>query len=180
MDYLRIYVPQGSTLVSATASNLPPQELFESPKEDWMIQEALLSYQSNYQVDEASGVEIFEEAGKTVFGQWVQLDPQEVVEVKITYKVPNGVVTYDVPEREQSWTDWVRGKTAHSTDSVKLYHLYWQKQSGAWNPELDITVNYPQQWQAHSESTVKGSFGAGNWQSKAQQTGDSIWSLLMY
>jgi hypothetical protein len=180
VNYMRVFVPQGSELISATASNLPPQELFEAPEEDWMVQEELLSYQKNYRIDEESGVEIFEEAGKTVFGQWVQLDPQEVVEVKLTYKVAKAVVTYEIPEREESWTDWVTGKTAHTNDSVKLYHLYWQKQSGAWSPSLDITVNYPQQWQAHSDSTVEGTFGAGNWQTKAKQTGDSIWSLLMY
>lgn len=180
VDYMRVYVPKGAELVSATSSNIPPAELFESPGEDWQVLQALLPYQENYRVDESSGVEVFEESGKTVFGQWVQVDPQEVVEVKLVYKVPGALLTYDVPEREDSWLDWFTGNTAHTPDNLRLYHLYWQKQSGVWSPELDITINYPQQWQAQSHSSVTGQPGAGTWKAQALQEGDSIWGLMMY
>lgn len=96
VDYLRIYVPLGSTLIEASGFESPPAELFESPEADWLIDEDLRAAQLNYIVHEPSGVEIFEETGKTVFAHWVQVDPQETVEVKLVYKTPVELKTFSI------------------------------------------------------------------------------------
>ncbi len=181
VDYLRVYVPKGSKLISATGFEKPPTDLFESPGENWIVDQDLLASQGTYTVDSTTGVEIYEESGKTVFADWVQTDPGERQEIQITYEVPASVISeFILPTRESSWLDWVTGKTVNTEEEVKAYQLYWQKQSGAWDPEMHLSIDYPQEWQLQSFSDVTGDHGIGKWSAQASMNADSLWNFLLY
>jgi hypothetical protein len=118
-DYMRLYVPQGSHLISA--EGYTPQD-YAPP-----INYAEANFTADKDVDAAestirthfpSGTQIFEEAGKTVFGNWVYVSPGEKVTVKYTYKLP-----------------W-------SLPSDGVYRLLAQKQPGADNTVFngEVTV----------------------------------------
>ena len=180
VDYLRVYVPLGSQLIEASGFESPPAHLFKEPEVDWLIDEDLAKSEQTFTIHAASGTEIYTESNKTVFANWVMLDPQEVSEVKFVYKTPDLVQMFSVPTKDPSWADWFSGDTAGTDRKLYFYDLYLPKQSGSWAPELNVTLNFPQSWQVKSTSKLYSESGAGNWNAKASMAGDSYWSWLLY
>lgn len=127
-DYMRVYVPEGSKLLSATGAT-------------WEFPEAPLDYQAlgfhldadvereekSVSIDEKSGTRVYQDAGKTVFGAWVYVSPQESVTVEYRYRLP---FTIDM--------DQIRRGGADS------YSTLYQKQSGSQGSKLSVTVTFPQ------------------------------------
>jgi hypothetical protein len=181
VDYLRVYVPNGAHLVSASGFELPPSTLFEAPEESWQIDPLLADGELNYQRDEVSGTETYTEGSKTVFANWVQTDPGQTTTVKLVYTVPREVlISYHLPERDASWTDWITGDTAQQEKDIYGYQLLWQKQSGAWTPEMEMHVNYPYDWQIQASTDASGTQELGNWSASAEMNSDSVWSFLFF
>lgn len=179
VDYLRVYVPAGSTFVSATPSHVPAADLFEQPEPTWLVDERLAAGDRIYRLDPESQTEIYEESGKTVFAQWLQVDPGQEVEATIVYRVPKAVRSYDVPQRDESWTDWFSNEPIAAPQHIRVYSLYWQKQPGAWSPKVNVTVNYPNTWQAHTES-AEAVINVGNYSESFEQTIDRPLQLILY
>ncbi|OGY47091.1 MAG: hypothetical protein A2840_00295 [Candidatus Buchananbacteria bacterium RIFCSPHIGHO2_01_FULL_47_11b] len=92
-SYVRFYVPSGSVLMSATGFQRPAEQYFDQPGEDLQADLDLLSLETGRQRDEASGTDVYQESGKTVFGNWLQLKPGETKAASITYRLPFKVST---------------------------------------------------------------------------------------
>lgn len=178
VDYLRVYVPLGSQLIEASGFEQPPRDLFEKPNQDWLVDEDLDASQGRFALHHDSQTEIYQESGKTVFANWVQVDPGQTVEIKLVYKTPLNIKKYELPTKESSWTDWFTGATAEAPEKLRLYSLYWQKQSGVWSPEMSVNINYPQAWEAHSKPGITAEISPGLWSAEAVMKGDSVWSVL--
>ncbi|MBI4272793.1 DUF4012 domain-containing protein [Candidatus Uhrbacteria bacterium] len=88
VDYIRIYVPRGSTILSAQGFSPPPQEEFENPPEGAVPDSDLTRIQGPFTVDEKTGMILNHEFGKTVFSNWIQTDVGETSSVQITYRLP--------------------------------------------------------------------------------------------
>jgi hypothetical protein len=181
VNYLRVYVPEGSVLLSASGFVPPPQHLFEQPDPSWKQDAELAKSEANYIVDLESGTETYRESGKTVFANWTQVEPGSTVEVKLVYRSASGLKTYDVPTRDASWTDWFSGQTARPEQNVRVYSMYWQKQPGAWDPQITLSVDYPQAWRLEPlDSVIPTDAGPGNWRVQQTQHADSWWNFVMY
>ncbi|HLN18726.1 MAG TPA: DUF4012 domain-containing protein [Patescibacteria group bacterium] len=125
-DYMRIYVPKGSKLLSVNGQtrefNSPPLDyLALGFKSDLMLQ----MEENETEVDENSGTRIYEDAGKTVFANWTYVSPKETMEITYKYILP---FKFD--------TD----KKAGLVDS---YSILFQKQSGSIGSSLSSIVTYP-------------------------------------
>jgi hypothetical protein len=125
-DYMRVYVPKGSRLLSASGQT---REI-DSPPLDYNA----LGYKRDPQVkmeedsvviDEESGTRIYEDAGKTVFANWVYVSPQETVEIKYAYLLPFKI------------------DTNLTTKPADTYSLLAQKQSGSTGSEFKSKITYP-------------------------------------
>ena len=139
-DYLRIYVPLGSTLLAAQGQTLegyaPPIDYaaagFKSDAD-------VLAQEQGTTVD-GSGTQIFTESGKTVFGNWVYVSPGESVTVTYQYLLP-----FKINLRQES-------------DS---YSLLAQKQAGSAGSELESFLQLPEQlkitWQYPADLKTVGS-----------------------
>lgn len=126
-DYLRVYVPEGSELLSAKGAT-------------WEFPEAPLDYaalgfrrdadvereENTVLIDEKSGTRVYRDAGKTVFGAWVYVSPQESVTVEYRYRLP---FVIDMGA--------IRGGGADS------YAALYQKQSGSAGSRLFASVIVP-------------------------------------
>lgn len=145
-DYMRVYVPLGSTLLSVEGQTRetvsPPLDydaLHFSRDEDVERENA------HTQIDPASGTRISEDAGKTVFGNWVYVSPKETVEVTYTYLLP------------------FRVDPSETKESLAPYSVVFQKQSGSKGSLLFSEVQFPNRfrlvWQS-GENLIpsKGSF----------------------
>jgi hypothetical protein len=125
-DYMRVYVPKGSKLISAEGQtrefNAPPLDYqalgFKSDPQVAMEEQGL-------QLDDESGTKIYEDAGKTVFANWVYVSPQETVTVKYKYLLPFKIQ----PDKPDQVSD--------------SYSLLLQKQSGSVGDDLNLSIIFP-------------------------------------
>ena len=128
-DYLRVYVPAGSQLLSAKGATweFPPAPLdyerlgFEKDAE--VEQE-----ERGTTIDEQSGTRISSESGKTVFGAWVYVSPQESVTVEYQYRLP------------------FRLALNNRQNAVDSYSVLYQKQSGSLGSKLSSVIEFPAAW----------------------------------
>lgn len=121
-NYLRVYVPLGSKLLSAQGQTLegyaPPIDYAAAGfKSDVDV----LAQEKDLTIDQ-SGAQIFTESGKTVFANWVYVSPGESVEVTYQYVLP-----FKINLKQES-------------DS---YSLLAQKQAGAFNSYFESSLGLP-------------------------------------
>ncbi len=154
VDYLRLYVPKGSELISASGFQIPNENLFEKPNQEWEIDDDLQFASLGEKKDEDSGTDIYEENGKTVFGNWVQTAPGITTQTKFSYRVPE--IMFE--------------KKSLFFPSTQSYSLTIQKQSGMIDRETSVTLSTLSQmktiWQSHNlsqtifDNKTDGFFGA--------------------
>lgn len=93
--YLRAYVPLHSKLLDSYGFEAPPAYLFEtndSLKLDPDIRQSELDATSKQ-----NGTQVTQESGKTVFGNWLQLDPGQTQEAVFVYELPFRLSLNDKP-----------------------------------------------------------------------------------
>lgn len=137
VDYLRLYVPKGSQLLSASGFTPPPDTLFEQPEEGWKIDDELVYAAQTESRDRESGTDIHEEQGKTVFGNWVQTKPGATSTVTFTYRLP-----FKVTPPESSKTAAFLKELLNRPDTAR-YTLLVQKQSGVKDRVTRVRVETP-------------------------------------
>ncbi len=130
-DYVRIYVPQGSELLSSqgTTWEFPPSPLdYERLgfKEDADVKQE----ESTLVVDEKTGIRVSEDAGKTVFGAWVYVSPKESVTITFQYRLP---FRFDM--------------TLLKKGEAQSYSVLFQKQSGSPGSQLISSLMYPENFE---------------------------------
>jgi len=125
-DYMRVYVPKGSVLISADGQtrefNSPPLDYASlNFKHDPQIQ----IEDDGIKIDQDSGTRIYDEEEKTVFANWVYVSPQETVVIKYKYLLPFKIFL---------------GNNQKSADT---YSLLAQKQSGSLGSKFNLKITYP-------------------------------------
>lgn len=150
ISYLRLYVPSGSALLNVEGANKPEERLFEEPEEDLDVDFQLADVKKI--VDSKSGTEVYEESGKTVFANWLQVKPGHSRSISFTYKLP---FKLNLEENEKSiWSKFLNdSSTKHS------YSLLIQKQPGT-DSEFGHHVKLPDGlkmfWKYPHEITIAG------------------------
>jgi hypothetical protein len=124
-NYMRVYVPKGAQLLSATGHTRE----FNSPPLDYGAlrfhrDPQVEMEESSISIDEESGTRIYEDAGKTVFANWVYVSPKETVTVEYKYVLPFKI-SFD------------------SVGGVETYSLLAQKQSGSFGSQFVSQIFYP-------------------------------------
>jgi len=143
-DYMRVYVPKGSQLLSAEGQTRE----FDSPPLDYNAlnfkRDAQVQMEEDsMQIDEASGTRIYDDSEKTVFANWVYVSPQETVTVKYKYLLPFKVTL------------------GGNNNPVDTYSLLAQKQSGSVGSQFVSNISFPSDykinWKYPDEITADGS-----------------------
>lgn len=151
VDYIRIYVPQGSVLLSADGFEAPAEKLFE-PSDIALSQDDDLSLiMSNVTKDTLSGVDIWDEFGKTVFAGWMQTAPGETQVVHFSYRIPQVLFAKD---SDQSLL--AQARRTLGFDNHDGYSLFVQKQSGVINRATTVHLNVPDAWKTKWTSNTEG------------------------
>jgi hypothetical protein len=133
VNFLRIFVPKGSRLISADGFSIPDASLFEKPEADWEHDLDLLFNEETTEIDPNSGTMISEESGKTVFGNWTQTRPGETSTITFIYELPFKLM---MPGGLLQ-----TAKDKIGLDSVLKHSLLIQKQSGLENRATSIKIN---------------------------------------
>jgi hypothetical protein len=157
VNYLRLYVPKGSQLIEASGFDIPRSTLFETPDPDWVVDADLLYADDSFLIDEGSGTQIYEEAGKTVFGNFTQTAPGETTTTRLSYTLP---FTFADIVASRGWLDSWRRRLGFSESDT--YSLLVQKQSGVLNRTTTIRVHVPDELRALWSSDKLSHTATGN------------------
>lgn len=137
VNWLRVYVPEGSELIEATGFKAPDQRYFEQPDQNWKFDESLAAEDRNFQLDSPSGTKIYHELGKTVFANWSMMDPGETVRIYFKYKLPFSAKKVIASE----WPVQVKDLFGIKDQEIITYGLLAQKQPGSLKTDLTSSLN---------------------------------------
>jgi hypothetical protein len=132
VDWMRVYVPQGSQLLEASGFETPSSTFFDLPDETWQHDPSLAA-EEQAKIDALSGTKIYDEAGKTVFANWSMIDPGETEEITLRYRLP---FTVKNVQKDRSWQDEFDAFMGWTDATYYPYSLLVQKQSGSLNTTL--------------------------------------------
>lgn len=140
VDWLRVYVPQGSQLISASGFVSPDTKYFDTPDPTWLDNEVIAQTEGLAITDTGSDTKIYQENGKTVFANWLMLDPGNSATVTISYKLPFNVwqkaAKTDFLTRLNNWLN-------PNSKVLYPYSLSIQKQPGAENETMATELILP-------------------------------------
>lgn len=140
IDYLRIYVPAGSTLLSASGFTWPDETNFRAPESQAVADPFLKEKENELGIDQASGTRITAEFNKTAFGNWVITEPGATSQAIFSYRLPFKVL----PKfQDNSILDKVMIKF---DPGIMNYRLTAQKQSGI-TSDFESQIIFPLMWQ---------------------------------
>ncbi len=176
VDWLRVYVPAGSELLDASGYVLPEAKyLKERPQADWETIPALQAERSAL-TDSTTGVKIYREKDKTVFANWLMVDPGQTATVVIKYRLPFNVLqAKDAPD---SWRNRLNNYLNTDAPKLLLYSLLVQKQPGAKPSDFSSNLSLPDNlsvfWQSADDNSAQN-----GWQITAPLDADKFYSLLV-
>lgn len=140
VDWLRVYVPQGSDLISASGFSFPDEKYFETPDESWLNNEFLSQTEDLATTDINSGTKIYQENGKTVFANWLMVDPGQSITATFSYRLPFNLwqtsKKSDFLSRINNWLN-------PENNIFYPYSLLIQKQPGAENELITTELQLP-------------------------------------
>ncbi|MEA2065071.1 MAG: DUF4012 domain-containing protein [Patescibacteria group bacterium] len=154
VNWIRIYVPEGSKLVSADGFKNPDSKFFQEPEAKLDIDQDLAELDSEFKIDKLSGIKIYNQFGKTVFAGWSMVDVGETTEIELEYELPFKV-EQNVNGGNEKQSDGliysIFDKFSGSSDLVEddnfcSYLLLMQKQAGI-TSQFRHFLNTPQNWQ---------------------------------
>jgi len=126
-NYLRVYLPKGTQLISAEGQSL---EIYQPPidyqEAGFKIDPLVSSIENKMVIDKKTSTRIFQESNKTVFANWVYVSPGETINLIYKYKLPFKV------------------DLTKPTDS---YSLLAQKQAGSLGSQFSHQLKFPTSWQ---------------------------------
>jgi hypothetical protein len=140
VDWLRVYVPLGSELIDASGFQKPNEVYFDKVDSTWQIdpdvsdeEELIIEYGS----DETN---IYSESGKTVFANWLMVDPGKTVEVVIHYRLPFVIEKKEVLD---GWASKMEKLVNPGKKNLIPHAVYFQKQSGSIGSDINYSLNLP-------------------------------------
>ncbi len=153
VNWLRVYVPLGSDLLAFSGVSTPDAKYFEQPAPSWVENDYIAAHEALATTDEKTGTKIYEENGKTVFANWVMLDPGQTSVVTLRYRLPFNL--WQVEKQNDFKTrlnDWLGANAAN----FYSYSLLVQKQPGAVNESfknnLLIPESYTSVWNSSTDN----------------------------
>ncbi len=171
VNYLRVYTPLGSTLLEASGFLKPSEIYFDEPAPGAEIDPEIHFIENNAKVHEKSGVKAYEEFDKTVFAHWTQVDPGEVIEIKLKYKLPFKVNS--IVDSPGFLTSLIKG-----SEAVSPYSLLAQKQPGSVNSVFFSKLILPNNMQIEVATQNVGAFKKG-WEIKDNLVQDRFWGAMI-
>jgi hypothetical protein len=176
VDWLRVYVPAGSELLSASGFTSPDAQYLQNrPDPSWTVS-PLLAAENAAQVDPTSGTKIYLDSGKTVFANWVMVDPGQTAVITLKYLLPFNFLT--PPPATQDWLTQINSWLNPGQAELLPYSLLVQKQPGAAPSDFSSHLILPENWQIIWRYPADLS-GTSGWEASGALVGDKYWSVLL-
>jgi hypothetical protein len=137
VEYFRFYVPAGSTLIDAQGFSAPDAKFFSTPRDD-VSTDADEAERAKTLTHHPSGVDVWEEGDRTVFGGWHQIDPGQTLTLTLTYRLP--FTASDIRARLDAGPD-----DGQNAEARAAYSLLLTSQSGKAR-QITSSVKAPEGW----------------------------------
>jgi hypothetical protein len=165
VNWMRIYVPEGSELLEARGFVQPDRQYFEDPEDWWEDDPDVLRDEAQMVTDIKSGTKIYQESGKTVFANWSMVDAGKTATIYIKYRLPFKLKSKKVD--------------TESSDNLTPYALLVQKQPGTIGSDfksiLKLPDSYKNVWQyPENENMVNR-----GWNKSAILDTDKYWAVIL-
>ncbi|MBU1062754.1 DUF4012 domain-containing protein [Patescibacteria group bacterium] len=181
VDWMRVYVPQGSELISAQGFETVDSIYFKKPESSWQIDKDISSTENNTQIDESSNTKIYQELNKTVFANWSQVDPGQSITITLKYKLPFKIDKIITPT-DQLVTDKIINQVLNLINPAQKqlypYSLLVQKQPGAGVDQIttNLIVNdFLPVWKYPKGLSVSQT----GWQISDNLNSDKFWAVIL-
>lgn len=158
-NWMRVYVPLGSEFISASGFSNAERLEFEKPDPSWELDPDVAASEGQAIIDNNSFTRIYRENDKTVFANWILIEPGETKTVSLRYKLP---FIMEV-EEESGYKAKIMELLNSEPRLVMPYTLLLQKQPGSLgskfrsilklSPPFRLEWNYPE-----NMSTTPGSW----------------------
>jgi hypothetical protein len=140
IDYLRVYVPAGSQLLSAAGFTWPDEAGFRAP-ESWYKPDSFLSEQEKLvAIDSTSGTHTVNEFNKTSFGNWIITPAGQTSQVQFSYRLPFTIFDTHTENKTNFFQKLLAPKT-----NLANYQLVAQRQSGSVS-SFTSQIIFPTDW----------------------------------
>lgn len=118
-SFIRVFVPLGSSLIANSGFDYKDLSSVEAKNSGYKTDPLVFEWEKNSLRDVVSGTYIGQEAGKTYFGNWLNLNGGQSKTITITYKLP------------------------FSLKPLDRYSLLVQKQIGSLEQNLNFKLQFP-------------------------------------
>jgi hypothetical protein len=176
VNWLRVYVPLGSRLISASGFSVPDASYFEEPQADWLDSDFLQAERLAV-TDPLSGLKIYQENGKTVYAGWVMTDPGQIADIRFSYELPFNIYNKQQVVEENFWQKIDKLINHNSADYIN-YSLLVQKQPGAQPSSFSSKLILPNSVKLVWQHPKEMSWQSG-WVINDQLDRDRYYSLLL-
>lgn len=176
INYVRLYVPKGSTLLEAKGFSWPDEKNFRAPDAWTKRDETLTALEHVVTIDDKTGTRITEEFGKYAFGNWMVTEPGKISQVQLVYRLP---ITLSQLAKKTTPNQTFLSNLLGPQTTVSTYQLVVQKQSGM-HSAFDSTIIFPATWSPvwkDGENLEVAKNGATIKLTDLEK--DSVWSLAM-
>ncbi len=140
-DYVRIYAPEGSTLIRAEGFKRPDPAFFQAVDEKALLDADLAASDVPIVTDPVSGTRTTRESGHTVFGNWIMVDPGGSVTYKVIYELPFRI-SFNAPA--ETFFEKIGLKEPVTPQAV--YSFLLVKQAGTVATTFENEVVLPPNW----------------------------------
>lgn len=175
IDFIRLYVPLNSTLISAGGFTWPNEASFKAPENYYKKDIILKQTEKELGFDAESGTRITSEFNKTVFGNWIITEPGETSEAQFTYRLPFKAVVVPNTNPREGWKNIFIEKD----NKIVRYQLIAQKQSGI-DSAFESQIVFPSNWEpVWREGEHMKTAANGATINDVELKKDLVWSLIM-
>jgi hypothetical protein len=150
LNYIKIYVPRGSVLLDINGFKKNPLPLFRTSFEEYLMDEDLLKIQKQTLIDETTNTRISQEFNKTVFSNWIEVEPKKSATITFKYKLPFKLEDLKTNQEPQGFLQNFYKKIAKKFNLINEtlpYQFLIQKQSGKKDEIWKYSINLPVDWQ---------------------------------
>ena len=150
LDYLRIYVPKDSRLISSYGFDTIAPELFANFETiNYAADPDLAIIEHKKEIDGQSKTEIFMENDKTVFANWLKTEPGQTKKITINYQLPFKLDLNKTAKQSDLLDQIIKNLNDEYESNTERYSLLWQKQSGRHNFDINVNIKFPDNFNYH-------------------------------
>ncbi len=141
VNWLRLYVPEGSELLVADGFQVPESHFFKPQDATAEDIPAIKLGEGSAQVEPSSGTLVYNELGRTVFANWSMIDPGETVRLNFRYRLPFNVLETD------NQTNWLfKIKAYLGLSRLGKYQIIVENQAGQSPTTWKVMWSWPAKW----------------------------------